>query len=314
MNRENIAYALGQVDEEYIVEAASSTTVKVRKYRRKWGAIAACLALAVILGASVAVATGMLDPLFSYFQSEDEIYMEEILAPSYSVSNEEVQLRMEGAIADGDACYMVVSLIDLTGTGKKRLERTDIHKEYEVYGVLENGDRVTGGSTSAGTYTRGGKAKSYFPDAAQTRVIMYEPKSCDMKDVQTVCFSYGGLVLEVEPTNYMSPHYDLVAENDSAPLIDVGLSRIGFSFVQPLSDEMSAEELAYDIRLIRADGSVLSKDEMRVIGSAHSISTAPDLEETKIKGEWGSIPSLTIINLDEYCGLQINGENYYVAS
>ena len=309
MNKENIAYALGQVDEKYIVEAASSTTVKVRKYRRKWGAIAACLTLAVILVASVAAATGMLDPLFSYFQSEEEIYMEEILTASYSVSNEEVQLRMEGAIADEDACYMVVSLIDLTG--RKRLDRTDIHEEYEAYGVLDNGDRVIGGITSDGTYTRWGKAKSYFPDAAQTRVIMYEPKSCGMKDVHTVCFSYDCLVLEVDPANYMSPHYDLVAENDSAPLTDVGISRIGFSFVQPLSDEISAEELAYDIRLIRADGSVLSKDEMRVIGSAHSISTAPDLEETKIKGEWGSIPSLTIINLDEYCGLQINGEKYY---
>ena len=312
MNRENIAYALGQVDEEYIVEAASSTTVKVRKYRSKWGAIAACLTLTVILVASVAAATGMLDPILSYFQSEEEIYMEEILAPSYSVSNEKVQLRLEGAIADEDACYMVVSLIDLTGG--KRLDRLDIHEEYEVYGVLENGDRATGGCTSSGTYTRRGKAMSYFPDAAQTMVIMYEPKYCGMRDVKTVCFNYDSLVLEVEPANYMSPHYKLVAENDSAPLTDVGLSRIGFSFVQPLSDEISSEELAYDIRLIRADGSVLSKDEMRVIGSAHSISTAPDLEETKIKGEWGSIPSLTIINLDEYCGLQINGENYYVAS
>ena len=97
MNRENIAYALGQVDEEYIVEAASSTTMKVRKYRSKWGAIAACLTLTVILVASVAAATGMLDPILSYFQSEEEIYMEEILAPSYSVSNEKVQLRLEGA-------------------------------------------------------------------------------------------------------------------------------------------------------------------------------------------------------------------------
>ena len=311
MNRENIAYALGQVDEKYIVEAASSTTVKVRKYRRKWGAIAACLTLAVILGASVAVATGMLDPLFSYIQSEDEIYLEEILAPSYSVSNEEVQLRMEGAIADEDACYMVVSFIDLTGTKRKRLESADIHKEFEIYGVLESGDRVQGGSTNAGTYMQGGKAKSFFPDASQTRVIMYEPKSCGMADVQKVCFSYDGLVLEVEPANYMTPHYNLVAENDSATLSGVRMSRIGFSFIQPISEEMSAEELIYDISLIRADGTVLSTDEMRGIGLAYSVSTAHHMEETKVTGTWGQIPSITILDLDEYSGLQINGEKYY---
>lgn len=311
MKKDSLAYALGQVDDQYIMEAAPNAGNKTRKYSLKWGTIAACLTLAVILGASVAVATGMLNPLFSYFHSEDEIYLEEILAPADSVSNEKVQLRMEGAIADEDACYMVVSLIDLTGTERKRLERADIHKEFDIFGVLESGDRVMGGITNAGTYMQGGKAKSFFPDASQTRVIMYEPRSCGMNDVQKVCFSYDGLILEVKPSNYMSPHYNLAEENDSATLTGVRMSRVGFSFVQAISEEMSAEELIYDVSLIRADGTVLSTDEMREIGLTYSVSTAPHIEETRITGTWGNIPSITIINLDDYCGLQINGENYY---
>lgn len=311
MKKDSLAYALGQVDDQYIMEAAPNAANKTRKYGLKWGTIAACLMLAVILGASVAVAVRILNPLFSYFQTEDEIYLEEILAPSDSVSNEKVQLRMEGAIADEDACYMVVSLIDLTGTERRRLEKPDIHKEFDIFGVLKNGDRVMGGVTNAGTYMQGNKAKSFFPDASQTRVIMYEPKSCGMEDVQKVCFSYDGLVLEVEPSNYMSPHYNLAAENDSMMLTGVRMSRIGFSFVQAISEEMSAEELIYDVTLIRADGTVLSADEMREIGVMYSVSTAPHIKETRITGTWGTIPSITIINLDEYCGLQINGENYY---
>jgi len=311
MKNDSLAYALGQVDDQYIMEAIPNAGNKIRKYGLKWGTIVACLTLAVILGASVAIAAGLLDPLFSYFQSEGEIYLEEILAPSDSVSNEKIKLRMEGAIADEDVCYMVVSLIDLTGAERKRLENADIHQEFEIYGVLENGERVMGASTTSGTYMQGRKAKSLFPDASQTRVIMYEPKSCDIKDVQKVCFSYGGLVLELEPANYMSPQCNLEPEENNEALTNVRISRVGFSFVQPISEEMSDEDLTYDIRLIRADGSVLTNDEMREIGVHSSVFLAPEMTETKITGNWGRIPAITIIDLDDYCGLQINGENYY---
>ena len=312
MKKDSIAYALGQVDEKYIMEAVSKTGMKMRRRSTKWGIIAASLILTVVLGATAAVSAGLLNPLFSYFQGEDEMYLEDILAPAETVSNEKMQLRMEGAIADENACYMVVSFIDLTGTEKSRLESADIHKEFDIYGLLENGERVMGASTSVGTYMQGRKTKSLFPDASQTRVIMYKPKSCGIKDIQKVCFSYDGLVLELEPVNYMSPQYDLAPdENTCGTFTDIRISRVGFSFVQAISEEMSAEDLTYDISLIRTDGTVLSVEEMKEIGSLYSVSFSPILTEAKITGNWGRIPAIAIINLDDYCGVQINGENYY---
>ena len=68
MKKDSLVYALGQVDDQYIMESAPNVVNKTRKYSLKWGTIAACLMLAVILGASVAVAAGILNPLFSYFQ------------------------------------------------------------------------------------------------------------------------------------------------------------------------------------------------------------------------------------------------------
>ena len=157
---------------------------------------------------------------------------------------------------------------------------------------------------------QGKKAKSLFPDATRTSVIAYTPKTCGISDVEKVCFSYGGLVLEVLPENYLTECYKLDAginQNISA----IQLSRVGFSFTQSISGESELDEFVYDIRLIRDDGTVLTAEEMRRIGYSHDFSMRADLGETKIVGNWGQIPTITILNLDDYSGLQINGENYY---
>ena len=84
MNKDSLAYALGQVDARYILEAyplESETTCKRRQ--RRWGMIVACLILTILLVAVVAVASGILDPLASYVQGEDdEVYLKEILGDS----------------------------------------------------------------------------------------------------------------------------------------------------------------------------------------------------------------------------------------
>ena len=102
--------------------------------------IAACLILAVLLAATVAIAAGVLDPLLAYYMRGDaENYLEEIFSAAGSVSNEKMELRIEGAIADGDACYMVVSFIGKTAWEQFKLGDWDIQREVEIYGLRENG-------------------------------------------------------------------------------------------------------------------------------------------------------------------------------
>ena len=315
MRNDSLAYALGNVDPQYILEAEEA--LPVRRSRVRVALIAACLILAVLLAATVAIASGVLDPLLAYYMRGDtENYLEEILSAAGSVSNEKMELRIEGAIADGDACYMVVSFIGKTAWEQFKLGDADIFREMKIEGVTENGDQVMR-TIRGSTYMSNsafGRVKSFIPDAAQTRIVRFVPTSCSIQEVQKICFSYGGLTLEINPEEYMSPSYVLVPKESSDDVLkNVHISRIGFSFVQPFVEGMVLRDLQYDICLIRTDGTVLTDDEMRELGRSYNSAFLPDTGETQFTGNWGGMPAMKLIDLDEYCGLQIKGTNYYYA-
>ena len=160
-----------------------------------------------------------------------------------------------------------------------------------------------------------GRVKSFIPDASQTMIVIYKPTECRILDVHKLCFGYGGLVLELEPAKHMSPWYTLTPEENSEDILkDVHISRIGFSFIQPLTEGMSVKELRYNIHLIRTDGTVLTDEEMGEFGRSYRNLFLPDADETKFVGNWGRVPAFALIDLDDYCGLQINGTNYYYAA
>lgn len=317
MRNDSLAYALGNVDPQYILEAEEA--LPVRRSRIRVALIAACLILAVLLAATVAIASGVLDPLLAYYMRGDtENYLEEILSAAGSVSNEKMELRIEGAITDGDACYMVVSFIGKTAWQRFKLGDRAVGREVEIYGLRENGERIIGAGTTWGGYMSGtayGRVKSFILDASQTMIVIYKPRECGILDVHKLCFGYGGLVLELEPAKHMSPWYTLTPEKSGDDTLkDVHISRIGFSFVQPLSEGMSVKELRYKLYLIRTDGTVLTSEEMGEFGYGYSNLFLPDADETKFVGNWGRVPAFALIDLDEYCGLQINGTNYYYAA
>ena len=122
MKKEMISEAFQQIDTRYLEEAEQFHNRKHFNYAGKirWIAAAACLALLVVFSKPVFnYATG--DAVDSYFEGETEPYMEEILSHVTSVSNEELELRVEGLIADEHCCYMIVSFIGLTDEMEKRL-------------------------------------------------------------------------------------------------------------------------------------------------------------------------------------------------
>lgn len=299
MKEDRLARALGGVDARYVLEAAEEQPRRRRPIR--WGVLAACLALAALL-TGTALASGVLDPLLTrYLPGAGE----EELTGVGSVSGSQLQLRLEAAAADENSCCMVVSLLGLTEEGRRQLERGDIPRECEIYGLLESGERWERGTRSLGRYMDGtvpGKGISHIPDADQTFVVLYEPRGCAMTDIPTVCFAYGGLTLEADTAAHFSPGRALSAEGDEE-LTEVSFSRLGFAFCPP------AEAADWDIRLIRADGTVLTEEEMREIGVSYSVGLGPE-ERIRVSGNWGCLPAVTLIDMEEYAGLEINGETY----
>ena len=313
MREEKIAYALGQIDPQYILEAAPRPQSVRRRFR--WAAVAACLVLAVVLAASAAVATGLLDSLRAYFQGDTEPYLEEFLSAAGSVANEDVELRVEGAIADESTCHMIVSLIGLTQEGKSRISAQSLPGAFDVYALTGDGTQVEHLAWGAAAYTKpglfGGTAKSLFEDADATFIISYYLGDIQMREIKSVCLGYDGLVLELEVAGHLSPEYTLQPETvDSSTLQNFRISRIGLYFTAPAADT-PADQLQFEIRLIYADGTVASQEEMRDLGVHLSWSGSADDAETEVTGSWGSGASIAILDLEDYCGVQVNGANYY---
>lgn len=309
---ERLAYALGQVDQRFLAEAAPEERMRPRRIRR--GVWAACLALALILGASAVFAAGLLDPLGSYFEGKTEFYLEEILSHVCSVSNEEMELRVEGAAADESVCYVLVSLIARTDEVREEWQKTDLSEQYgrfAVYAKSRDGQAIEDFPWSSGTYTRqdlfGRLSNSRFPDADMTFLLSYELGRERMAETEAVCFGYGELTAEVDLSAYRLPEAALVPEEGTGPLTDVRLSALGLYFTAPPTEELPE----FTVRLIHADGTVASAEEMKEIG-VHLSFSGGDSAAMPVTGNWGSAPALRFIDLEDYRGVEIDGVRYVI--
>lgn len=309
---ERLAYALGQVDPRYLLEAAPEEGARPRPVR--WRGLAACLALALVLGASAAFAAGLLDPLGAYFEGETEFYLEGILSHVASVSNEEMELRVEGAAADESVCYVLISLIARTDEVRQAWERTDLSEQYGRFRLSArsaDGQSVEDFSWTSGTYTSqdllGHLSNSRFPDADMTFLLCYELGRERMAETEAVCFGYGDLTAEVEVSDYRLPEVALVSEDGTGALEDVRLSALGLYFTAPAPEGMPE----FTVRLIHADGQVAGPEEMREIG-VHLSFSGGNGEAMPVTGNWGSAPALRLIDLADYRGVEINGARYII--
>ena len=312
MKEHQIADALGGVEPRYILEAAPEEGARPRRVR--WGMVAACLALALILGASAAFAAGLLDPLGSYFEGETAFYLEGILSHVSSVSNEEMELRVEGAAADESVCYVLISLIARTDEVRQAWEKTDLSEQYGRFVLAarsSDGQSLEGFPWTSGTYTSqdllGHLSNPRFPDADMTFLLCYELGRERMAETEAVCFGYGDLTAEVEVSDYRLPEVSLVPEKGEGELEDVRLSALGLYFTAPAPEGMPE----FTVRLIHADGRVASQEEMREIG-VHLSCGGGDGAAMPVTGNWGSAPALRLIDLEDYCGVEINGTRYVI--
>jgi hypothetical protein len=278
---------------------------------------AACFAVIFIIGVT-AYAIGAMNSLIAYFTGETEMYLEEILSAVDSASNEDIEIRIEGAIADERACHFIVSFIGLTDEGKRTIEQSnlEIQNSFEYYAELADNEYYNNFDTESFSYVFEKKAKTMFADADQTYIVSYKCNKLDninMSDVETLFFSYEGLTLGVDVQQYMSEERQLYADpsEDTGKIVDLSVSRIGIYFTV-VFDEGSYDEPNLNISeifLIYADGTV-DKNTMREIGCKLNYGYSTGDKTTYASGRWGG-HSLVILDLDKYCGVQIDGVNYY---
>lgn len=297
MKPDTLLDALTYVDDDLLTRAEEPGTKKIRRFPRRIAALAACLTL--LLGAT-AFATGALDPLLAYFDDPSGLYLEGFLAAGDSVSNDTVELRLEGAIADSQTVYLVVSLIGPDEIAVRDLVFT---------AVTPTGEELPFSTTTMGTYTAGKRqAISHFEDADLTYVAACNlPSDVSMEDIDQVWLSYQDLLLKVSIQDFLCPEYALEPEGEGLPAVShLRMSAIGFSYTT------TDEELYLDLLPIYADGTVyenFSEDYGTSAGGGMSDGSST----CAVTGQWcsGSPLALAVLDLDDYCGLQVNGVNYY---
>lgn len=322
MKAEKMIDSMSYIDADLVQRAelhAASTKRRIRPHH--WMATAACLALVLVGSFGIAYATGALDGLLSYFGGNTEPYMEEILSVVATASNDEMELRIDGAIADESSCHLVVSFVGLTEEWKERFRAGDLEEQsyFGIDAVTKDGAVVQFPRWGSDTYTTRRNedgprtAETQFADADMTYLLtcaVSEDSEFTMSDLATIRFTYEGLTVELDPSDIIDAERQLVAENpETATISNVNLSRLGFRFTMPAQENGVN---AYDLYLIKEDGT-LWEEGTEELGWSASASHANDAEEVTWTGYWGggSHVAVGFINLDDFIGVCINGENFY---
>ncbi|MBQ9853172.1 MAG: hypothetical protein IJO37_09710 [Ruminiclostridium sp.] len=302
MKPDTLLDALNYVDDDLLAWAEEPGTKKIRRFPKRLAALAACLTL--LLGAT-AFATGALDPLLAYFDDPSGLYLEGFLAAGDSVANDTLEIRLEGAIADSRTAYLVVSFIGLDEATAWDLRRggLDVRPELVYTVVTPEGEELPFSTSTMGTYTTGkSQAISHFEDADLTYVFAGTlPENCSMEDMDQVCLTYEGLSLSLPVGDYLCPEYALDPEGEGLPAVShLRMSAIGFSYTT------TDEELYLDLLPIFTDGTVYES-------FREDYGTSAGGDSHSVTGHWcaGSPLALAVLDLNDYCGLQVNGVNYY---
>lgn len=311
---EAVAYA----DPKYIEAADDPAPIKRPKLRP----LAACAAvfLLILAAGTTAFATGLYEDLLLYFKGNTEPHMEGILASNTSVSNGDVTLRIDGAIADSHACYMIVSLTGHTREAKKELQKFGLGERInlDTYAVNNRDMKLTEFHWSLSMHRNKTGWQKYsmsrFEDTDATYVVSCEiGKDYPMDSVDRLCITYDGLTAELELQNYRVPEYALVCAEGEVPEISNGyISPVGMYFDVPV-EMVAADNSQYPlfvIQMIRADGS--AEEDLPFgfscgTGYNSGDKTAPVFGSWKQEGEH----NIYILDLSDYQGIRINGIDYY---
>lgn len=317
MNGFDLLEAVAYAAPKYI-EAANQPAPQKRPKLRSLAACAAVFLLLLAAG-TTAFATDLYRDLLLYFQGNTEPYMEGIIAANTVISNEDVTLRIDGAIADGHACYMIISLTGHTAEEKREIQKFGLGETtgLDVYALSKEGLKLTAfhwGLSAHRDKTGWRKySMSRFHDTDATYVVSCEiGLDYPMDSIERLCITYGDLTAELELKDYRTPEYALICQEESAEISNGFISAVGMYFEVPV-ELVSPDNRKYplfEIRMIRADGSI---EENLPFGFSCGTGYNTGDEIAPVFGSWkqSGEHNIYILALAGYKGVQINGVNYF---
>jgi len=311
MKSEQLLQAMGEIREDLIPEALP-TTHKKRFRSRGFLAAAACFALVLALGIT-SYATGALDGLLQYFKGNTEPYLENLEDSYMATSNNELALRVDAAIADDSNCHLLLSLTGLTEEAKEKLQDDDPEEEwwnFRIYAKTKAGKFID--FHDIGFYGRLiAPSRSLLPDADFSVVMrcMFKDDH-SMQEIDKIYIEYCDMTLKLDIAPYIVPQYTLQPEDEAnATYRNVRVSDLGFAFDAPMIELFDGLRGVCDIgeiKLIRADGTTFDGP----FGWESKYDEMFD-DSACVFGYWNSDPEVVeIVDISEFCGLQIGEEIY----
>ena len=329
MNGIDLLEAMSFADLSYV--DAAEHTAKYRKNigKRRMSVLAACLSVLLIMGVTVG-ATDLYGQLAKYFSGNSEKYMENIIASSEIASNEEWEFRVDGAISDSHTCHIVISLTGKTKQAQQKLKENVTHiskksffSEIDMTAVAQDGTLIPFWNQSAQSFGHRTGWRSYqysfLEDTDLTYLVSCEFDNwSSMKNVKEIRLMFHDLSISLDVNQYMTDEVALYAEEETAPLQKLTMSELGLYFEAPVSmfyDESKQNPHVSDtmyICLIDRYGEVIEHekyDNPLSYGTGYN----PKADWAFVSGSWKfeKPMEIGIIDLEDYCGIQIDGFHYY---
>jgi len=320
MKNENLIRAIGTLDEDLIErsekhssDSANNKTNRYHFYRKpKW--LAACIAALLVIGTiGVCAAVGVFDGFFKHFTGEVETYWDKISSTISSAANDDLEISIDGAVADKRQCLIVFSTIALSNAGKEIVNKNKGRislEEMEVIATLKDGTNIKISGLTSTSY-KGAHSSS---NGETSCLLEIRPLDIEISSIKTLDLSYKGLSLELNVQNDMNMmEYKKLHSDDANALDVVEMSPIGFYFEVPVTNTdiraLRDQEASIEMNPISADGTLSEVgirgtyiyDEARGVIRIYEYFVV-NANKTLIN---------TIEDLSKYSGIQINGINYY---
>lgn len=308
MRTERILDAMTYIDESLILRAEQPSTGKKTARRLKGFAAAACAVLMLSAGSVAAYSAGLFDGVLQYFGGAAEDYLEQILAEDIYAADGHIEMQVHGVTASETHVSLLVSLNGITTQGKEYIDDMERVPTDSIALFTKNpdGSLTKCSSVSIGTFMEtsfnGTQAKSKLEGVQLAFTVDCETGA----DSVVLCFE--DLTTEIDISTRRFETLELKPENiEISTVSDVKMSAVDFSFT------VEADSLRrVTVKLILADGTLY--DGMgEKIGYVSAAGYSEDDSFISVTGKWceGSPVNSAVLDLEDFCGLEINGERFY---
>lgn len=306
MNAEILLDAMTYIDEELIAGAENVFCKKKSQAKRKYF-IAACVSFALISGSTIGYSIGAFDGILQYFGGNADYYVDKIITDDLYAADDNVEMRVHGVTVSEDYVHLLVSLNGKSASGKKELEESGLTARecIEVFTINADDMMTKCSSVTVGALTQtnlnGMQPITKIEDVQMTFSVDSKVEG----NIIRLCFR--NLCIDINLDEHRFETMLLSPENiEMSEVKDVKMSAVGFSFTM---QNMEFHNL--ELTLIKSDGSVYDKS-----GGKIGYHCGIDYESDSVgyvAGIWceGSPVNNAVLNLENFCGLEINGEKFY---